>query len=97
MPGIVKAVAAWTDCMRAAGYDGYEGRDEIIEELGGRLDALLDGDDPRHLTGEEFRALKTLQAEEVDASMADLACEIKHTDDVFREVEIEVFGEPVSG
>ena len=41
--------------------------------------------------------MKTLQAEEVDASMADLACEIKHTDDVFREVEIEVFGEPVSG
>ena len=29
--------------------------------------------------------------------MADLACEIEHTDDVFREVEIEVFGQPVSG
>ena len=40
MPRIVKAVAAWTDCMRAAGYDGYEDQDETMEELGGRLDAL---------------------------------------------------------
>ena len=29
--------------------------------------------------------------------MADLACEIKHTDEVYREVEIEVWGFPVSG
>ena len=58
---------------------------------------MLDGDDPRHLTGAKHAALKKLQAEEVDASMSDLACEIKHTDDAFREVEIEVFGQPVSG
>lgn len=94
---VVKAVAAWTECMRDAGYDGYEDQDEIMEELGERLDELLDGDDPTTLTGEKLRALKQLQAEEVDASMADLACEIEHTDDVFREVEIEVFGQPVSG
>ena len=94
---IVKAVAAWTECMRDAGYDGYEDQDEIMEELGERLDELLDGDDPTTLTGEKRRALKQLQAEEVKASMADLACEIEHTDDVFREVEIEVFGQPVSG
>ena len=31
---IVKAVAAWTECMRDAGYDGYEDQDEIMEELG---------------------------------------------------------------
>ena len=94
---IVKAVAAWTECMRDAGYDGYEDQDEIMEELGERLDELLAGDDPTTLTGEKHRALKKLQAEEVDASMADLACEIEHTDDVFRQVEIEVFGQPVSG
>ena len=96
-PRIVKAVAAWTECMRQAGYDGYTDQDEIMDELGERLDALLDGDDPTTLTGEKLRALKRLQAEEVDASMSDLACEIKHTDDVFRTVEIEVFGQPVSG
>jgi hypothetical protein len=96
-PRIVKAVAAWTECMRQAGYDGYKDQDEIMEELGDRLDELLDGADPATLTGDRLRALKRLQQEEVDASMADLACEIKHTDDVFRTVEIEVFGQPVSG
>jgi hypothetical protein len=96
-PRIVKAVAAWTDCMREAGYDGYTDQDEIMEELGDRLDELLDGDDPAQLTGDRRQALERLQAEEVDASMSDLACEIKHTDDVFRKVEIEVFGQPVSG
>jgi hypothetical protein len=96
-PRIVKAVAAWTECMRRAGYDGYEDQDEIMEELGDRLDELLDGADPATLTGDRLRALKRLQQEEVDASMADLACELRHTDDVFRTVEIEVFGQPVSG
>lgn len=83
-PRIVKAVAAWTVCMREAGYDGYEDQDEIMDELGERLDQLLDGDDPATLTGDRLHALKRLQQEEVDASMADLACELKHTDDVYR-------------
>jgi hypothetical protein len=96
-PRIVKAVDAWVECMRQAGYEGYRDQDEIMEELGERLDELLDGDDPHSLTGARAAALRRLQAEEVAVSMADLACEIKHTDDVFREVEIEVFGQPVSG
>lgn len=96
-PRVVEAVAAWTQCMREAGYDGYEDQDEIMEELGDRLDELLDGAEPTQLPVGKLRALKQLQAEEVDASMADLACEIRYTDDVYREVEIEVFGQPVSG
>ena len=96
-PRIVEAVARWTECMRQAGYDGYEDQDEIMEELGDRLDELLNGADPTQLTGDRLRALKRLQQEEIDASMADLACEIKYTDDIFRTVEIEVFGQPVSG
>ena len=96
-PRVVEAVEAWKKCMRAAWYEGYEDQDEIMEELGDRLDELLDGDAPRSLDPARARALKRLQAEEVAASMADLACEIKYTDDVFREVEIEVFGQPVSG
>jgi hypothetical protein len=96
-PRIVKAVDAWVQCMHEAGYDGYRDQDEIMEELGERLDALLDGDDPSTLQGERLRALERLQAEEIAASMADLACEIKHTDEVYREVEIEVWGFPVSG
>jgi hypothetical protein len=96
-PRIVKAVDAWVKCMHEAGYDGYRDQDEIMEELGERLDKLLDGDDPATLKGERRRALERLQAEEIAVSMADLACEIKHTDAVYREVEIEVWGFPVSG
>jgi hypothetical protein len=96
-PRIVKAVDAWVQCMHEAGYDGYRDQDEIMDELGERLDALLDGEDPTTLKGERLRALERLQAEEIAASMADLACEIKHTDEVYREVEIEVWGFPVSG
>ena len=46
---------------------------------------------------EKLRGLKQLQTEVVNASMADPACELKHTDDVYRAVEIEVSGQPVSG
>lgn len=94
-PRIVKAVGAWMQCMHEAGYDGYEDQDEIMEELGERLDALLDGADPTTLQGERLRALERLQADEITASMSDLACEIKHTDDVYAEVEREVYGRPL--
>jgi hypothetical protein len=94
-PRIVRAVEAWMQCMHEAGYDGYEDQDEIMEELGERLDALLDGDDPTTLQGERLGALERLQADEIAASMADLNCEIKYTDKVYDEVEREVYGRPL--
>lgn len=96
-PRIVKALKKWSECMHDAGYEYQKDQDEIIDEYGDRLDELLDGDDPRSLTGARAAALKKLQQEEIKVSLADLDCEIKHADDVFREVEIEVFGHPVSG
>jgi hypothetical protein len=83
--------------MRARGYDYEEDQDEIIEEYGERLDELLEGDDPTTLTGERAAELKKLQAEEIKVSLADVECQIKHTDEIYRQVEIEVFGQPVSG
>lgn len=94
-PRIVKATDAWVRCMHEAGYDGYRDQDEIMEELGERLDALLDGDDPTTLQGERLRALERLQADEITVSMADLNCEIKYTDKVYDEVEREVYGRPL--
>ena len=96
-PRIVKAVDRWERCMRNKGYVGYRDQDEIMEELGDRLDELLNGDDPGSLTGHRAQALKHLQEQEVAASLADLGCEKKYTDDIYRQVEIEVFGQPVSG
>jgi hypothetical protein len=95
-PRIVEARRKWAQCMKAEGYD-YTDQDEIISEYEDRLDELLAGDEPQDLTGERAAELKKLQQEEIAASLADVNCEIKHTDAVYRQVEIEVYGHPVSG
>jgi hypothetical protein len=96
-PRIIKAVAEWKRCMEAKGYDGYEDQDEIIEEFETRLDELLGDDDPEDLSGAKLAALKKLQQEEIKASLADVDCEIKHTDKPYETVEIEIFGRKISG
>jgi len=94
---VIAATEQWSECMHERGYEYEEDQDEIIEEYPARLEELLDGDDPASLTGERAAALEELQEEEIAVSLADLDCQIQHTDDVFREVEFEIFGERVSG
>lgn len=96
-PRIIEAEDKWTECMRSAGYDYEDDQDEIIEDYEQRLEELLGEDDPQSLTGHRLEQLRKLQQEEIAVSLVDLDCQIKHTDDVFRQVEIEVFGQPVSG
>jgi hypothetical protein len=96
-PRIIEAQDNWTKCMRARGYDYEDDQDEIIEEYEKRLEELVGDDDPTKLTGSRLAALHRLQQQEIKVSLADLDCQIKYTDDVFREVEIEIFGQPVSG
>jgi hypothetical protein len=96
-PRVVEANANWVACMQAHGYDGYLDQDEIIEEFEERFDALVGDQDPRTLRGAKLQKLKQMQREEIAISLADLDCQIKHLDSVIREVEIEVFGVPVSG
>ena len=96
-PRIIEALHNWSKCMRARGYDYKRDQDEIIDEYGERLDQIVGDSDPTKLTGARLDALHKLQQEEIKVSLADVACEIKYADDVFREVEIEVFGQPVSG
>ena len=96
-PRVQEANRNWSICMREYGYNYVDDQDEIIQEYEDRLDALLEGDDPADLTGDRLEALHALQKEEIAASLADLDCQIRYTDDVIREVEIEVFGQPVSG
>lgn len=92
---IVAARQAWSKCMKAAGYNYIEDQDEIIGEYEERLDKLLDGDDPDSLTGERAAALKKLQKEEIAVALADLDCQLKHSDKVFDQVETEVYGHPL--
>ena len=96
-PRIIEAQDRWTECMRDAGYDYEDDQDVIIEEYEERFAKLVGNDDPTTLRGPRAAALRKLQQEEIAVSLVDLRCQIEHTDDVFREVEIEVFGQPVSG
>lgn len=96
-PRIVEANDNWSSCMHERGYEYEEDQDEIIEEYQERLEQLTEGDDPATLTGARAAALHKLQQEEIAVSLADLDCQLKYTDDVYRKVEIEVFGQPVSG
>lgn len=96
-PRVIKAVADWKKCMEEKGYQGYDDQDEIIDEFEKRLDALLGDQDPEDLSGTKAAQLKALQQEEIKASLADVDCEIKFTDDVYKQVEIEIFGRPISG
>ena len=96
-PRIIEALHNWSKCMHARGYDYKRDQDEIIDEYGERLDQLVGDSDPTKLTGARLAALHKLQQQEIKVSQADDACEIKYADDVYREVEIEVFGQPVSG
>jgi len=96
-PRVIAATKKWSECMHARGYEYEEDQDEIIEEYQERLEELLDGDDPASLADQRAAALEQLQQEEIAVSLADLECQIENTDEVFREVEFEVFGERVSG
>lgn len=96
-PRIVEAERNWSQCMRGHGYDYQKDQDEIIEEYRDRLAELTEGDDPTTLTGDRAAALREMQQEEIAVSLADLDCQVRYTDDVFRQVEIEIFGRPVSG
>lgn len=92
-PRIIEAHQRWSECMHDAGYEYEYDQDEIIEEYQDRLDELLEGDDPTTLTGSRAAALRKLQEEEIAVSLVDLECQIEHTDDVYREVELEVYGQ----
>lgn len=94
-PRVLAADEAWMECMGEDGYE-YEDQDEIIEEYEERYDALTDGEDPEDLSGADLEALEELQAEEIAVALKDLECQ-GPLDEVVREVEIEIFGEPVSG
>jgi hypothetical protein len=96
-PRIIEAQNKWTACMQDKGYNYKDDQDPIIEDIQQRFDALVGKDDPASLTGERLDALHALQAYEIKVSLADKDCEEAHTDAVFRQVEIEVFGRPVSG
>jgi hypothetical protein len=84
---MVKAVAAWSDCMRAAGFDLAE-QDEVDSTLRAKLEAIVgppDSPNPDY----DVAALKALQSEEVAMVNADITCEEKHVQSVEQKVRAE--------
>lgn len=94
-PRVEAAEEAWMDCMGEDGYE-YEDQDDIIEEFEERLETLTEGEDLESLGSEDLEALEALKAEEIAVALKDLECQ-GPLDEVIRTVEIEIYGEPVSG
>ena len=84
---MVKAVAAWSDCMRAAGFDLAE-QDQVDSTLRAKLEAIVGSPDSPN-PDYDPAALKALQSEEVTMVKADLACEEKHVQSVEEKVRAE--------
>jgi hypothetical protein len=92
-PRVIDAVAAWSDCMRQAGFD-YNSPEEIEPDLEQRLNAILDGADPEMLSVAAQADLTQLQGEERATAAADLTCELKFIEPAVRQVETELYGAP---
>lgn len=83
-PRMVKAVRAWTHCMRAAGYPGLQEPESVDATLQAGLDAIVGTGGPY-----DRAALTALQKDEVAMVGADIACEEQHISDVEDEVTTE--------
>ena len=71
-----QAIAKWSDCMRAAGYDLPE-PEQVDVVLGKRLDAIAGPANDRHKDYDKA-ALTALQRDEVAMVASDKQCETKH-------------------
>jgi hypothetical protein len=87
-PRLQKAVAEWSDCVRAAGYDLAE-PEQVDVVLQKRLDAIVGpANDPK--PDYDKAALAQLQRDEVAMVSTDKSCELKHLQKVEDTVRSEL-------
>jgi hypothetical protein len=79
-PRVAKAIAAWSKCMRARGYDLAE-PEQVDVVLQQQLEAIV-GPSTQPTSDYDRAALAALQREEVDMVQADIACEERHIEPV---------------
>jgi hypothetical protein len=87
-PRMVKALTAWSECVKEGGYT-YDHPDQIIDDLTTRLEAITQGEDPQTITSP---ALTELQGLEKAIAVVASECEAEHIEDVQVQVEAEVYG-----
>ena len=87
-PRMVKAVAAWSTCMRDAGFPDLTEQDQVDSTLHAKLESIVGPpDDPN--ADYDHTALKALQAEEVSMVNADIKCEKDHISSIEEKVRAE--------
>jgi hypothetical protein len=84
---VVAAVAKWSECMRAAGYDLAQ-QDQLDSVLQRELEAIVGPPDNRK-PDYDHAALTALQRKEISMVTADLSCEKKHIAAVEEKVRAE--------
>ena len=88
-PRMVPAVAAWSACMRAAGYELARPQD-VDSTLAAKLEAIVGPPEQSGAVVDYDRAaLAALQREEVAMVAADISCEEEHLAPVEDEVQAE--------
>lgn len=92
-PRMIAAIAKWSDCIRADGYQ-YDNPGQVEDDLKERLDAILQGQDPTTLTGPAADALHQLQGEELAIAAVLTSCEAEHIEPVQAAIESELYGSP---
>ncbi len=92
-PRMIAALGEWSTCLRDAGYE-YDHPDDIDDDLGERLDALLNGADPATLAGPTADALTELQGYERAVAVVANDCEDEHLRPVEDQIESEIYGAP---
>ncbi|MFN0027956.1 MAG: hypothetical protein ACKV2O_12385 [Acidimicrobiales bacterium] len=90
-PRMVAALGAWSECMQDEGY-AYDHPDQVEADLRDQLAAIVQGQDPKALTGPSLEALKTLQGEELAIAEVHTSCEENHIEPVQIKIEAELYG-----
>ncbi len=94
-PRMIAAIAAWSECMRAEGYD-YADPLQVERDLHERLAAITQGQDPKSLAGPALDALHALQGEELAVAALLTTCEQDKIEPVQAAIEAELYGSPQS-
>ena len=92
-PRMVAALAKFSDCMRAAGFD-YSHPDDLEPDIRKRLDAITKGLPLEALSADALAALQKLQAEERASAVVAFDCAERYFEPVEALIEIEMYANP---
>ena len=90
---MIAALPRWSACVRKAGYE-YDTPDDVPDDITTRLDAILNGQDPKALSGAALDTSTQLQGYERAVAATAHTCETDLVEPVVTQIESEIFGAP---